>query len=195
MPTRRRLLAALLPLTATAGVLAGPANPQAPTLALAPCASDGPMKDAWCGSLPVPEDPARSGGRTIALRVVVLRALAPTPGAAPLFHLDGDPGVAASAVADFYLGPGSGYRRTRDVVLMDQRGTGGSNALHCPALEHRSPLDDYETVEEVARCRADLEGRADLALYSTEIAAGDLDRVRAALGYDRIDIWAHAVEV
>ena len=148
------------------------------------------MKGAWCGSLPVPEDPGQPGGRTIALHVVVLRALSPTPASAPLFHLDGGPGVAASAVAGFYLGPGSDYRRTRDVVLVDQRGTGGSNALRCPALERRSPLDDYEPVEEVARCRGELEVRTDLRLYSTENAAADLDRVRAALGHDRIDLWA-----
>jgi pimeloyl-ACP methyl ester carboxylesterase len=98
--------------------------------------------------------------------------------------------VAASGAAGFYLGPGTEYRRTRDVVLVDQRGTGGSNALRCPALERRSPLDEYEPVEDVARCRRELEARADLRLYSTDIAAKDLDRVRAALGYERIDLWA-----
>jgi len=148
------------------------------------------MKGASCGLLSVPEDPAQPQGRTIALHVVVLRALSPTPTSVPLFHLDGGPGVAASGAAGFYLGPGSDYRRTRDVVLVDQRGTGGSSALRCPALQQRSPLDDYEPVEEVARCRRDLEARTDLALYSTEIAAADLDRVRAALGYDHIDLWA-----
>src|ERR1051325_2884194 len=158
-------------------------------LSLNPC-SEGPMKAARCGTLIVPEDPARANGRTIALRVVVVPALSPTPGAAPLFHLDGGPGVAASGAAGFYLGPGSDYRRTRDVVLVDQRGTGGSSALRCPALERRSPLDEYEPVEEVAQCRRELEARTDLGLYSTESAAADLDRVRAALGYDRIDLWA-----
>jgi pimeloyl-ACP methyl ester carboxylesterase len=185
-----RLIAALLALTVTATGRARSAGAAAPSLTLAPCTSEGAMKGAWCGSLSVPEDPNQPGGRTIDLHVVVLRALSPTPASAPLFHLDGGPGVAASGVAGFYLGPGSDYRRTRDVVLVDQRGTGGSSALRCPALERRSPLDEYEPVEEVARCRRELEARTDLGLYSTEIAAADLDRVRAALGYDRIDLWA-----
>jgi len=158
-------------------------------LSLNPC-SEGPMKAARCGTLIVPEDPARANGRTIALRMVVVPALSPTPGAAPLFHLDGGPGVAASGAAGFYLGPGAEYHRHRDIVLVDQRGTGGSNALPCPALQERTALDDYEPVELVAACRRELEARADLAQYSTERAAADLDAVRAALGYDRIDLWA-----
>src|SRR4051812_38177409 len=167
-----------------------PALQSLPSLDLAPCPADGALKGAWCGSLTAAEDPAHPEGRKIPIRVVVVRALSPAPGAVPLFHLDGGPGVAASGAADFYLGPGSEYHRTRDVVLVDQRGTGGSNPLHCPALERRSPLDDYEPVELVAECRRELETRADLAMYSTEQAAADLDRVRAALGYDRVDLWA-----
>jgi len=46
------------------------------------------MKDASCGLLSVPEDPAQPQGRTIALHVVVLHALSPTPTPVPLFHLD-----------------------------------------------------------------------------------------------------------
>jgi pimeloyl-ACP methyl ester carboxylesterase len=190
----RRGRARLAVVTLTALISTPRAYAQAPpppsALSLSPCASEGAMKDAWCGAQPVPEDPRRPEGRQIALRIVVLRALSPTAGAAPLFHLEGGPGVAASGAAGFYLGPGSGYRRTRDVVLVDQRGTGGSNALRCPKLEARSPLDDYEPVEQVAECRRDLEARADLTQYSTENAADDLDRVRAALGHDRIDLWA-----
>ncbi|HEV7501049.1 MAG TPA: alpha/beta fold hydrolase, partial [Vicinamibacteria bacterium] len=183
------LIAALLALTGTATSETRSAGAP-PSLALTPCASDGALKGAWCGSLRVPEDPAQPVGRTLALHVVVLRALSPTPASVPLFHLDGGPGVAASGAAGFYLGPGSDYRRTRDVVLVDQRGTGGSGALRCPVLERRSPLDEYEPVDEVAGCRHKLEANADLRMYSTEIAAADLDRVRAALGYDRIDLWA-----
>jgi pimeloyl-ACP methyl ester carboxylesterase len=172
-------------------VAAAAAEPAASSsrLPLAPCTSER-WKGALCGTLSVPEDPDHPEGRTIGLNVVVLRAIEPRPGAAPLFHLEGGPGVPASGAAGFYLGPGSGYRRTRDVVLVDQRGTGESSPLRCPALERRSPLQDYEPIDEVAACRRALEGQADLTKYSTSIAARDLDRVRAALGYERIDIWA-----
>jgi len=75
----RRLVAALLALTVTATGRARSGGATAPSLTLAPCASEGAMKEASCGSLSVPEDPNQPGGRTIDLRVVVLRALSPTP--------------------------------------------------------------------------------------------------------------------
>jgi len=156
---------------------------------LAPCHRLGDQ--AECGYLVVPEDPHLHRGRSIRLHVVVLRALEPRTGAAPLFHLEGGPGVAASTAAiAFYLGPGRRYRRYRDVVLVDQRGTGRSHPLRCPEIERRSALDDQYRVEDVAACRARLVQRADLGHYGTANAADDLDRVRAALGYERIDLWA-----
>lgn len=184
MTTPGAVLAAAAMLAAAAA-----AEPAASPLSLAPCAPEA-WKGARCGTLSVPEDPDHPEGRTIGLNVVVLPAIEPRPGAAPLFHLEGGPGVAASGAAEFYMGPGSVYRRARDVVLVDQRGTGGSNPLRCPALELRSPLQDYQPIDEVAACRRALEVRADLTKYSTSFAALDLDRARAALGYDRIDIWA-----
>jgi pimeloyl-ACP methyl ester carboxylesterase len=178
------LAAAMLAAAAAAEPLAASAR-----LSLVPCSQE-PWKSALCGTLSVPEDPDRPERRTIRLNVLVLPALEPGRGAVPLFHLEGGPGVAASGAAEFYLGPGSLYRRTRDVVLVDQRGTGESGPLRCPTLERRSPLQDYQPVGEVAACRRTLEGQADLTKYSTSIAALDLERVRAALGYDRIDLWA-----
>jgi pimeloyl-ACP methyl ester carboxylesterase len=159
-------------------------------LALERCRFEGVEEDLLCGLLPVPEDREQPSGRTIALRVVVVPALDPAPDAAPLFDLAGGPGVAATGAASFYAGPGTAFRRTRDVVLVDQRGTGGSHPLRCPALEALSPLEEMYPVEEVRACRTDLERRADLTQYTTPIAAQDLDAVRAALGHERIDLWA-----
>ncbi|HTM21716.1 MAG TPA: alpha/beta fold hydrolase, partial [Kofleriaceae bacterium] len=106
------------------------------------------------------------------------------------FHLEGGPGFAATAALPFYLGPGRGYRRARDLVLLDQRGTGDSNPLHCPAIESRSPLEDPYIAADVDACRAALSRSADLRMFGTAIAADDVDRVRAALGYPQIDLWA-----
>jgi pimeloyl-ACP methyl ester carboxylesterase len=187
------VLAAALPLPGgpVAGAPPPAAAPRAPALALAPCPAADSLPGTLCGALAVPEDPARPGGRVLRLGVAVVPALAPEPGAVPLFHLEGGPGLGAiEAAAKFYLGPGSAYRRGRDVVLVDQRGTGRSGALRCPALERRSPLDDYDPIDEVTACRRDLERRANLSMYSTSIAADDLDRVRTALGAERVDLWA-----
>jgi pimeloyl-ACP methyl ester carboxylesterase len=62
--------------------------------------------------------------------------------------------------------------------------------LHCPAAESRAPWTDRYVPSEIAACRVDLESRADLVQYSTDNAAADIDDVRAALGYERIDLWA-----
>ena len=160
----------------------------APSLRLRPC---GAASDrAECGWLDVPEDPVRPRGHTIRLAVTVLRADQPRPGAPPLYHLDGGPGVAASGARSFYSGPGRLYRRYHDLVLVDQRGTGQSGALRCPDIEARGPLEEQYTGTDVDRCRNRLAARADLTHYGTADAAADLDRVRAALGHDRIDLWA-----
>src|SRR5207253_6654586 len=86
---------------------------------------------------------------------------------------------------------GKEYRRHRDVVLVDQRGTGESNPLAAPARK-RSPQDyltEMYPVEYVKNMRHALEQRADLTTYTTSIAMDDLDDVRAWLGYDRISLF------
>ncbi len=143
-----------------------------------------------CGTVTVPENRSSPNGRTIALNVVIVRAATPRAGAVPMFHLEGGPGVSATAVGPFYLGPGHIYSATRDVVLVDQRGTGASSPQHCPRLENRAGwADDYDLAA-VVTCRDDLQSRADLTQYSTDNASVDLDEVRAALGHDQVDLWA-----
>jgi pimeloyl-ACP methyl ester carboxylesterase len=93
--------------------------------------------------------------------------------------------------AGFYLTDGAAYRAARDVVLFDQRGTGGSNALNCPELN--DPARQYQPLYPPAlvdACRERLAAQADLARYGTDEAAADLDAVRAALGAERIDLVA-----
>jgi pimeloyl-ACP methyl ester carboxylesterase/tetratricopeptide (TPR) repeat protein len=156
---------------------------------LIPCGPEGEESVALCGTLEVPENYEEPGGRAISLNVIVLRAIEPRRGEAALFELAGGPGIAASGARDYYLGPGSVYRRHRDVVLPDQRGTGESSPLRCPELEHRSPLESMYPLEDVETCRDALETRADLTQYTTVNSAHDLDRVRIALGYDAVDLW------
>jgi pimeloyl-ACP methyl ester carboxylesterase len=157
---------------------------------LKPCTLPGIKEELLCGKLTVFENRERRAGRTIDLNVVVLPALDPGQMEAPLFELSGGPGQAATGAADYYVGPGREYRRHRDVVLVDQRGTGGSNPLSAPATK-KSPQDylsEMYPVDYVNRMRAALGPRADPTQYTTSIAMDDLDDVRAWLGYDRINL-------
>ena len=75
-------------------------------------------------------------------------------------------------------------------MLVDQRGTGGSNPLHC--RHDTNPqyfLDEMYPVEYVKNCRRELEQKADLTQYTTPVAMDDLDDVRAWLGYERINLF------
>lgn len=125
------------------------------------------------------------------LNVVVLPALEAGANEDPLFHLDGGPGVAATHAASFYANEGKEYRRRREVVLVDQRGTGKSNPLSA-RTEPRSPqqfLSEMYPVDYVRSLRQALEPFADLTQYTTAIAMDDLDDVREVLAYERINLF------
>jgi pimeloyl-ACP methyl ester carboxylesterase len=158
---------------------------------LRPCKLRGIDEELLCGKLTVFENRETRAGRTIDLNVVVLPALDGNRTEAPLFHLEGGPGVAGTGIAVFYAKEGADYRRHRDVVLVDQRGTGESNPLTAPART-RSPQDylsEMYPVDYVKTMRETLEKRADLTQYTTSIAMDDLDDVRAWLGYERINLF------
>ncbi|MGH8289210.1 MAG: alpha/beta hydrolase [Steroidobacteraceae bacterium] len=163
-------------------------------LALSPCelheANDLTLIEAQCGRLSVPENPAAPHGRRIALRVAVVPAISTRKRPDPLFVLAGGPGMAATA---FYASVAPVFeriRRDRDIVLVDQRGTGGSNPLDCESSdEDLYQSTTAEIVAETERCLKMLGTHADVRFYTTSLAVQDLDRVRAALGYARIDLY------
>ncbi|HEY4554901.1 MAG TPA: alpha/beta hydrolase, partial [Lysobacter sp.] len=148
---------------------------------------------AQCARHAVPEDPTRPDGRRIELNIAWLPAT--NEGAAapdPVFYLAGGPGQAATEVWAQIDPAFADVRKHRDVILVDQRGTGGSNPLMCKDARGRSRTveDDgmgrVEAVEFVRRCLAQLD--ADPRLYTTTEAIQDLDAVRAALGAERINL-------
>jgi pimeloyl-ACP methyl ester carboxylesterase len=163
-------------------------------LVLAPC--DLPDLDrARCGSYEVFEDRAVRAGRKLALHVVVLPALARRAAPDAVFWLHGGPGAAATQTAGAAHGGFlEGLRRDHDLVFVDQRGTGQSSPLACDLGDDPADLDVYFgplfPPERVRACRAALEKGADLRLYTTPIAVDDIDDVRAALGYRKIDLVA-----
>ena len=165
----------------------------APAFSQRPCAAELPAKDVFCGTVSVPENYADAGGRKIALNVVVFPALVPGSEKAAQFDLEGGPGFAVTDSASFYASDGAAYRQSRDVVLFDMRGTGGSNPLRCSALEAHAkaqPSAPLYPPDLVAECARQLSAVADLRQYTTAAAARDVDAVRQALGYRRIDLNA-----
>ena len=101
------------------------------TLDLAPCPAEDGIADGLCTSLTVFEDRAAASGRTIDLRIVVLPALSGAAEPDPLFILAGGPGQAATELTPVIRGPLRDVNRDRDIVFVDQRGTGESNPLTC----------------------------------------------------------------
>ena len=158
---------------------------------LKPCRLPGIGEELLCGKLTVFENRQTRTGRTIDLNVVVLPAFDQKNKREPLFDLEGGPGAAATDTAFFYAKEGKDYRRHRDVVLVDQRGTGKSNPLTAKPAK-KTPQDylkEMYPVDYVKNLRRTLEQRADLTQYTTSIAMDDLDDVRSWLGYERINLF------
>ncbi|MDT7781067.1 MAG: hypothetical protein QOC99_3579, partial [Acidobacteriota bacterium] len=173
----------------TATSTAATPNPRG-RVQLQPCGMPD-LKDALCGQYEVFENRAAKTGRKIRLNLLVLPALADKPAPDPIFYLAGGPGAAATTYAgvSFMLR----MHQKRDVVLLDQRGTGESNPLRCEFHADKNDMRDYFTEawtpEKVRACRTELERKADLRLYTTTIAMADLDEVREALGYDKVNVY------
>ncbi|MBI1763192.1 MAG: alpha/beta fold hydrolase [Acidobacteria bacterium] len=166
----------------------------APKLQLEPCRLAGWNEDVRCGRYEVFEDRKAQAGRKIALKIVVLPALNGKALPDPIFYFTGGPGGSSTETiaraGKTYL---ASLRRERDLVFVDQRGTGGSNPLPCNLYPDKNDMAAYFSevlsVERMRACRTELEKVADLKLYSTPTALDDLDEVRAALGYAQINLY------
>jgi pimeloyl-ACP methyl ester carboxylesterase len=168
---------------------------RAASVTLEPCevpgAREGAKEKALCGAHEVFENRAAKSGRKIRLKIVVFPATGPDKAPDPLFYIPGGPGSSATEDAPYIAQQYARIRERRDLVFVDQRGTGGSNPLNCDFFnpsDVTSYLGFYFPLEDVRRCREQLEPKADLKLYTTPVAMDDLDEVRAALGYERINI-------
>lgn len=146
----------------------------------------GNQVDARCGILVVPEDRTHPNGRKIELNIAVIPAIKRTPQPDPLFLLAGGPGQSAIEAFPAMIPLLFQIHEDRDIVLVDQRGTGKSNPLQCLAPEDDS-LTEEQILAKLKACPDTLD--ADLRFYNTEIAMTDLDAVRSALGYEQINIY------
>lgn len=163
------------------------AAPLAAAPRLEPCHVDGVRESLRCGEVQVLE--AQGGERMLELRVVILPATRPNPLPDPLVVLAGGPGQAASSLAGTVRAAFSGVHESRDIVLIDQRGTGASNPLDCPVDAATSLTGGEQAPEDLLTCLEALRTRAELSAYSTYHAADDLERVRQAFGWPSMNLW------
>ena len=143
-----------------------------------------------CGKLEVPENYQQPDGDKIAINFAVLPAIDDSEYKAPLMFLAGGPGQAAVELATGLNHVFREVRKTRDIILVDQRGTGESSALSCDfeAVDNvYSSLPDALEPQEVKECVAQFKG--DVTQYNSENAIRDFDAIRAALGHEKLNIY------
>ncbi len=212
MPKKLWLLPVMLCILILASPAAGQAqtSPPKPTAAFepAPCMFKFPVFSFVppnlfgfkCGYVTVPlrhDDPT---GPTIRLAVAVLPGTNPNPAPDPLFVAQGGPGGSSLELFPLMM-LGSSLRTDRDIVIFDQRGTLYSEPnLLCPELDRLAQetieldLSDEEaenrSLAAYQACGERLrEAGVNLAAFNSLENAADVDSVRQALGYDKINFY------
>lgn len=193
-------LAALALFAVPALAAAAPPAKASPETRLSPCKIPGEDPalpgvteiDALCGTFEAWENRQTRAGRKIPLKVVVLPATGPKREPDPVFLLAGGPGEAAAGLAGFLGGLFKEVRQERDMVFVDVRGSAEPGRLTCdPAAgtgNLQAYLDDFFPLDNVRRCRAELEKKHDLTQYTTDNTVDDLDEIRAWLGYGKVNV-------
>lgn len=153
-----------------------------------PCVAPGVRGLAKCAVYHVWEHRAARSGRKIPINIVIVPAGTENPEPDPLVHFAGGPGQASTDQSGANQYRFSAINERRAIVMVDQRGTGGSNGLRCD-LGVESLLTWQFRAEEVIACRERLASRADLSQYHSSIAADDLDEVLAWLGYPTVNLY------
>ncbi len=158
----------------------------------------GSDSDTECGFLVVPEDRSDPQRPSIRLAVVILKSRSETPAPDPIIYLEGGPGGSGTEAVRFW--GDSPLRESRDVILLDQRGTGLSKpSLNCPEIEEaeldtldKDPrLPDYALTmfEAFLACHKRLHWEGiNLAAYDSAASAADVDDLRRALGYPAVNL-------
>ncbi|MDQ1922161.1 alpha/beta fold hydrolase [Massilia pseudoviolaceinigra] len=151
------------------------------------CHLPGSEEGLRCRTLAVPLDYRQPTGPTLTLHITVAPAFRESGRPDPLFVLAGGPGQAGSDVLPALNAMFRRTRATRDIVFIDQRGTGLSGKLDCDDDALPENLSDEEQIAAVRACLAAI--RQPLSAYTTEHAARDIEQVRLALGYQQINVW------
>lgn len=146
---------------------------------------------ARCGTMMRPENPADPDSPEIEIRVAVVPALNLSPETDPIVPLAGGPGQGAVEFYSIYAAAFEPVRRNRDILLVDQRGTGESSRMDCPidddALLFEGEFSMEDTIEFIRECRESLPH--DPRYFSTSVAVTDLEAIREALGYTALNLY------
>jgi len=149
---------------------------------------------AFCAPFQVPENWDQPDGRRIDLHLALIRSDAPVAARDLVVLLAGGPGQAATAV---YPRAAAGFApllRHRNLVLLDQRGTGASHPLECKQNlddddAKSSDTIDFAKIRAATRaCLDEVAKDADPAQYTTTAAIRDLEALRQALGAPQFDL-------
>ncbi len=149
-------------------------------------------EEVLCGAYEVMENRQVRKGARIRLNFIILPAWTSHPAPDPVVVFSGGPGAGSAAWAHYYAYDYAKLRSERDIVLVDQRGTGNSNPLHCRRLgdpySAQTYLQDMFPEDYVKNCRKELEERANLRYYHSTIAMADIADLCSALGYEHLNI-------
>ena len=148
-----------------------------------------PSMKARCGTMIRPLDPSGEEPGDIELRVAVVPALNLTPEPDPIVPIAGGPGQGSVEFYTTYSWAFEDVRRNRDILIVDQRGTGESSRMDCEIDDDlaEGQYSEEQTIEYTNACLKDLPH--DPRFFTTSIAVTDLEAVRAALGYTVLNLY------
>jgi pimeloyl-ACP methyl ester carboxylesterase len=164
--------------------LAGPAYAEAPVRS---CHMPGAEEALRCVTVPVALDYAKPQAGSLKLHVTVAPAFREAARPDPLFILAGGPGQAGSEVIQLLSTAFKRARATRDIVFIDQRGTGLSGRLDCESEAGDDKLTESQQIDRIRACI--VKSKAPFQDYTTANAARDIEEVRRALGYGPVNLW------
>ena len=168
--------------------------PEPPVLTreLEPCSPFDIAGEMRCGTYTVYENRDAGAGRTIDLSILVVKAIEADAEPDPVVYFEGGPGGSSVATARFIAGALADVHQRRDLVFIDQRGTGGSGRLACNAPLPGGEVSLFGSLfpdDHIRACANRLDAIADLRLYATPIAVDDIDEVLEWLGYEKVNLF------
>jgi pimeloyl-ACP methyl ester carboxylesterase len=159
---------------------------------LTPCHVEDVKEELRCGVYNVFENRRSRTGRKLPLKIVLIPARQPHPDQGPVFYMAGGPGETATELTGLVMSWGDADEH--DVVILDERGTGDGHRLDCKSPDSDDNLEAYLNgpfdPAAARACRDDLQKKYDLSQYTTPNFADDIDEVRVAMGYEKINIHA-----
>ena len=144
---------------------------------------------ARCGNFRRLENPADPDSPILELRVAVVAALSLEPEPDAFVPIAGGPGQSTIEYYASVVGAFEEVRRTRDIVLLDQRGTGQSAQMDCDVEDDiiEGGFSREQTIAVTEACLEQLPH--DPRYFTTSIAVGDLEALRVALGYSQFNLY------